>query len=198
MGGDIHSFSCLALDCPRIVARRCQANNGAPFADARRQSAHVPQENHTACDGRARKGSTMAEVKTKPTDASVEAFIAAITDPQKRTDCKAVARLMQKATGAKPKTWGASIVGFGSYQYVYDSGRTGDWMSTGFSPRAQALTLYIMSGFSAEEALMKNLGKYKTGKSCLYIERLAAVDLGVLERLLECSVEAVRRNHPAR
>ena len=137
----------------------------------------------------------MAELKTKKTDASVGDFLDAIKDPSRRADCKAVAKLMQKVTGEKPKMWGTSIVGFGTYRYVYESGRTGDWPVTGFSPRAQALTLYIMSGFDGEPALMGKLGKYKTGKSCLYLKSLADVDSKVLEQLIARSVEYIRKKY---
>jgi hypothetical protein len=139
----------------------------------------------------------MAELKTTRNNASVSAFLDAIKDECRRADCKAVARLMQKMTGEKPKMWGTSIVGFGSYHYVYASGREGDWPITGFSPRAQALTLYIMSGFDGEPALMKKLGKYKTGKSCLYVKSLADVDVAVLEELVRRSIDFIRKKYPA-
>ena len=139
----------------------------------------------------------MAELKTKLNNASVGDFLDAIKDEARRADCKAVAKLMQKVTGEKPKMWGTSIVGFGTYRYVYASGRAGDWMVTGFSPRAQALTLYIMSGFDGEPALMAKLGKFKTGKSCLYLKSLADVDMKLLEQLITRSVAHVRRKYPA-
>lgn len=139
----------------------------------------------------------MAELKTKKTEASVGDFLDAVKDETRRADCKSVARLLQKVTGEKPKMWGASIVGFGTYHYVYESGRAGDWPVAGFSPRAQALTLYIMSGFDGEPALMAKLGKYKTGKSCLYLKSLADVDIKVLEQLIARSVEYIRRKYPA-
>lgn len=139
----------------------------------------------------------MAEPKTKRTEASVSVFLDAIKDETRRADCKAVAKLMQRVTGEKPKMWGSSIVGFGTYRYVYASGREGDWPITGFSPRAQALTLYIMSGFDGEPALMQKLGKYKTGKSCLYVKRLADVDIGVLEELVTRSAAYLRKKYSA-
>lgn len=135
----------------------------------------------------------MATLKTQPTRKSVSAFLAAINDPARRADCRAVMRLMREITGARPRMWGPSIVGYGRYHYRYQSGREGDWFLTGFSPRAQSLTLYIMSGFSRYGPLMKRLGKYKTGSSCLYINRLADVDLAVLQELIEESVEFLRR-----
>ena len=138
----------------------------------------------------------MAEPKTQPTGASVTAFIDAVADPQRRSDCKAVARLMRKVTGVRPKMWGSGIVGFGSYRYQYASGRSGDWPLAGFSPRAKELTLYVMAGFDGAEDLLARLGKVKTGKSCLYIKQLADVDAGVLEALLARSVEHLRKRHP--
>jgi hypothetical protein len=138
----------------------------------------------------------MAENKTKPTSMSVAAFLNAIDDKEKRRDCKKVAAMMRTATGKRAKMWGASIVGFGRYHYKYASGREGDFMITGFSPRAQSLTLYIMPGFKQFEPLMKKLGKYKTGKSCLYIKRLSDVDESVLQRLIEGSVRHMRQKYP--
>lgn len=137
----------------------------------------------------------MAENKTNPTKASVTAFINSIEDKQRRTDVKKVAAIMRKATGLRPKMWGANIVGYGTYHYKYESGREGDFMVTGFSPRKQALTLYVVPGFKHFELLMDKLGKYKTGKSCLYIKRLADVDEKVLERLIVASVKYMRKNY---
>ena len=131
----------------------------------------------------------MAELKTKPNTASVEEFLNGISDEQKRKDAFAVLRLMKQITKVKPRMWGPSIVGFGEYHYKYESGREGDWFLTGFSPRKQNLTLYIMSGFSRYDVLMKKLGKYKTGKSCLYIRRLDDIDLAVLKELITLSVK---------
>jgi len=138
----------------------------------------------------------MANNKTKPTTASVTAFINAIEDKEKRRDCKKVAAMMRAATGNRAKMWGASIVGFGRYHYKYASGREGDFMITGFSPRAQSLTLYIMPGFKGFRPLMKKLGKFKTGKSCLYIKRLSDVDESVLEQLISRSVDHMRKKYP--
>ncbi len=130
----------------------------------------------------------MSELKTKPTTQSVSAFTNAIEDPQQRKDCKALASMMRKITGKKPKLWGTSIVGFGSYHYKYKTGREGDWMMTGFAPRKQNISIYIMLGFSRYGALMKKLGKYKTGKSCLYIKKLDDIDTAVLQQLLAQSL----------
>lgn len=137
----------------------------------------------------------MAENKTKVTRKSVTAFINSIDDKQKRADVKKVAAIMRRVTGARPKMWGSSIVGYGEYHYKYASGREGDFMLAGFSPRKQALTIYVMAGFSSYPSLMKKLGKYKTGKSCLYVKRLSDVDEKVLERLLEQSVKYMRKNY---
>jgi hypothetical protein len=134
----------------------------------------------------------MAELKTRKNDASVEAFIDAVDDDTKRQDCRVVIDMMREITGEEPAMWGDSIVGFGSYHYKYASGREGDWLLTGFSPRKQNLTLYIMSGFSDYEALLGKLGKHKTGKSCLYVKRLDDVDLGTLRELIEKSVKRQR------
>lgn len=137
----------------------------------------------------------MAEHKTRPTHTSVTAFINAIEDPQKRKDARRVASMMRKATGKRAKMWGSSMVGYGSYHYRYASGREGDFMITGFSPRKQALTLYIMPGYGKFDALMKDLGKFKTGKACLYIKRLSDVDENVLENLINRSVEYMREHY---
>jgi hypothetical protein len=138
----------------------------------------------------------MSELKTKPTDASVESFLVAIEDPQRQADCRAVLKLMKKVTGKKPKMWGAGMVGFGTYHYKYANGREGDWFVTGFAPRKRDLTLYIMSGFKQYEPLMKKLGKHKTGVSCLYIKKLDDLDISVLEKLITASVEYVIRTNP--
>ncbi len=135
----------------------------------------------------------MAELKTRPNEANVVDFLEGVEDEQKRADCFELVDLMQDITGEEPKMWGPAIVGFGSYRYCYDSGREGDWMLVGFSPRKQSLTLYIMSGFSRYEELMKGLGKFKTGKSCLYLKRLSDVDRDVLRELIAQSVEHVKK-----
>lgn len=136
----------------------------------------------------------MAELKTRPNDASVVDFLNGVADDRKREDCRTLVQLMSEATGAEPKMWGDSIVGFGTYHYKYASGREGDWMQVGFSPRKQNLTLYIMSGFSRYEELMKSLGKHSTGKSCLYIKKLDDVDMTTLKKLVEESVAAVSKS----
>ncbi len=133
----------------------------------------------------------MAELKTQPNETSVEAFLDGVSDETKRQDCHALVELMRQVTGEEPKMWGGSIVGFGSYHYKYASGREGDWFLAGFSPRKQNLTLYIMSGFSRHDELMSQLGKHKTGKSCLYVKKLADIDGDVLKELVERSVSHV-------
>lgn len=137
----------------------------------------------------------MAENKTKPTKLSVTAFIKGIESPDMRRDAKKVSAMMRKTTGSRARMWGPNIVGFGEYHYKYDSGREGDFMITGFSPRKQALTLYVIPGFKPFEPLMKKLGKYKTGKSCLYIKRLSDIDESVLEKLIAGSVKHMRNKY---
>ncbi len=139
----------------------------------------------------------MAELKTQRTKASVDAFLQAVTDEAKRRDCITVAAMMKEITGAEPAMWGDAIVGFGAYHYTYASGRSGDWPLVGFSPRKQNLVLYLMPGFEEQRDLLKRLGKHKTGKACLYINRLSDVDVAVLRELIARSVDAMRRMYPA-
>jgi hypothetical protein len=131
----------------------------------------------------------MAELKTQPTDESVIAFLNSVENEKKRQDSFKIMALMQEVTGEQPKMWGESIVGFGSYHYKYASGREGDWFLTGFSPRKQALTLYIMSGFDEYDDLLGKLGKFKTGKACLYIKKIEDVDIDILKELVRKSAE---------
>ena len=138
----------------------------------------------------------MAKMKTTPTRASVDAYIDAVEDAQKRADCRAVAAMMAEVTGAPARMWGPSIVGFGSYHYRYASGREGDFMETGFAARKRAITLYIMAGFSEYGDLLAKLGKHDAGKSCLYVKRLADVDQAVLREMVERSVAWIRARHP--
>jgi len=138
----------------------------------------------------------MADLKTAPTKASVRAFLDTIDNDQRRTDCETLLRMMKKVTRTNPVMWGTSIVGFGTYHYQYDSGREGTWFLTGFSPRKQALTLYVMAGFQHYPTLMKKLGKHSTGSSCLYVKRLDDLDLDVLQELIRESVRHVRQRHP--
>jgi hypothetical protein len=137
----------------------------------------------------------MAANKTKPTTVSISAFLDGCTDEQRRADARVLARLMHKITGDKPTMWGPSIVGFGSYHYTYPSGREGDAPVVGFSPRQAANVLYGTIGCDGAEDLLAKLGKHTTGKGCLYIKRLADVDVKVLEALIEKAVVATRAAH---
>jgi hypothetical protein len=134
----------------------------------------------------------MAENKTKPTKLSVATFVGGITDQTRRADAKALVKLMHSAFGEKPKMWGPSIIGFGSYHYRYDSGREGDMPLVGFSPRKAATVLYGLTGASESKALLGKLGKHSTGKGCLYIKKLADVDMRVLEDMIGKSLAATR------
>ncbi len=138
----------------------------------------------------------MAENKTKPTTTSVRAFLDACSDESRRADAKALARLMQKVTGNEPLMWGPSIVGFGSYHYIYESGREGDAPIVGFSPRKAANVLYGTTGFAGADTLLARLGKHTTGKGCLYIKKLTDVDVKVLEMLVEKAVASTRAQYP--
>ena len=134
----------------------------------------------------------MSELKTKVNTASVEKFLNAVPDEQARKDSYEILKIMKQVTKEEPKMWGASIVGFGSYHYKGASGREGDWMLTGFSPRKQNLTLYLMHGFDVHKDLLKKLGKYKTSMGCLYIKKLEDVDKKVLKELVAASVKRVK------
>ena len=138
----------------------------------------------------------MAELKTKPLKISVTKFLNAVEPDQKRKDAKDVLKLMKDITGEKAVMWGETMVGFGKYQYKYASGQEGEWFVTGFAPRKQNLTLYIMPGFSQYDRLLKQLGKHKLGRSCLYINKLADVDLEVLKKLVSLSVEFMKKKYP--
>ncbi len=135
----------------------------------------------------------MADIKTTPTSVSPAAFIGSIESAQKRQDCRELVALMREVTGHPPKMWGPSIVGFDRYHYRYDSGREGDMLLTGFSPRKQHLVLYVGPGL--KKHLLAKLGRHKTGKSCLYLNSLAGVDRAVLRAIVEASVDAMRRRY---
>lgn len=135
----------------------------------------------------------MAELKTRPTTESVERFLNGIADEQRRKDCFRMLEIMKTATKAEPEMWGPSIVGFGRHNYKYESGTRGEWFLTGFSPRKQALTLYLMGGAERNPDLLKKLGKHKTGRACLYIRKLEDVDLLTLKQLIERSVADVAK-----
>jgi Domain of unknown function (DU1801) len=140
----------------------------------------------------------MAEQKTKPTQASVATFIDDVQDEKVRDDCRALIKIMKKVTGAAPTLWGGSIVGFGKYHYKYESGHEGPSCLTGFSPRKQNITLYIMPGFTEHPELLAKLGKFKAGKGCLYIKRLQDIDTSVLEKLVHFSVDFLNKKYPAK
>jgi len=134
----------------------------------------------------------MAESKTKVNDASVEEFLSAVKDEQKRKDSFEIIKMMKQVTRQEPKMWGPAIIGFGSYHYKYESGREGDMPQIAFSPRKQNLTLYIGVGEDSDNPLLTKLGKYTTGKVCLYIKKLADVDRNVLQELIADSFERAR------
>ena len=134
----------------------------------------------------------MAELKTKPTKASVDTFLDSV-DEGRRADCKALVRIMSAATGAKPRMWGPSIIGFGDYEYKNSAGKGVSWFVAGFSPRKRDLTLYIMPGVARYPKLLEKLGAHSMGRSCLYIKRLADVDVSVLKDLVNTAVSDLRR-----
>ena len=137
----------------------------------------------------------MAELKTKKNDASVLEFLNAVDNEQRREDSLQLLRIMEEVTGEPAAMWGPAIVGFGSYHYRYASGREGDWMLTGFSPRKQNLTVYIMAGFARYDELMSRLGPHKTGKSCLYLKKLSDVDESVLRQLIAASCDHLKTTY---
>jgi hypothetical protein len=134
----------------------------------------------------------MSENKTRPTDQNVVDFLSSVDHETRREDAFTVLKMMEEITGEAAVMWGSSIVGFGSYHYKYDSGREGDMPLIGFSPRKQSMTLYIMSGFDSEEELLASLGKHKTGKACLYVNKLADVDEDVLRQMIKRSYEHMK------
>ena len=137
----------------------------------------------------------MAEPKTRPTTASVPAFIAKVKDPGVRADCEALVTMMSAVTKAPPVMWGTSIVGFGSYPYRYERGRALDWPLTGFAPRAKQLVLYVMPGCDGYDAMIEALGPVKCGVSCIYVKRLAELDQPALKTLLKASVGHLKKTH---
>jgi hypothetical protein len=142
-----------------------------------------------------------AEIKTRATEVSVADFIAAVPDARRREEAAIVDAIHRRVTGLPPRMWGPSIIGYGSYDYVYDSGHSGTMCRAGFSPRKAAMTLYLMGHYcdrqSEADALFAKLGKHKTGKSCLYINKLADVDLAVLEQLVALSWDVMNERYPA-
>ena len=140
----------------------------------------------------------MAALKTQPTRKSVSDFLNTVADKKMRAECRVVGIMMREATGKRARMWGTSIVGFGTYDYKYASGREGSWPLVGFSPRSKNLSIYIMPGFSKFDKLMDRLGKYKTGKSCLYIKTLDDVDQKKLKALINASVKLMKKMYPVR
>lgn len=138
----------------------------------------------------------MSDLKTQANDASVEDFLAAVPNARRREDSAKVLDLMREVTGEPARMWGDSIVGFGTYHYRYKSGREGDWPRTGFSPRKQYLAIYIMPGFAEYQTLLSRLGKHRTSVSCLYINKLADVDMDVLREIVAGSYEEMARRYP--
>ena len=140
----------------------------------------------------------MYEAKTRPTKVTAVAYIAGIKDEVRRKDCKAIAVIMRRVTGCSPKMWGPSIVGFDSYHYRYDSGHEGDICVVGFSSGKPHISIYLIGGYEKPEtrALLKQLGKHKTGKACLYIQRLSDVNVPILEQLIVRSVAEIKRRYP--
>ena len=138
----------------------------------------------------------MAENKTRPTDASVEDYLASRASEQQRADCQALMALLQKITRQAPTMWGPSIVGYGVYRYTYESGRTGEAPVAGFAIRGRELVVYLMTDGDQQKSLLSRLGKHRIGKSCLYFKRLADLDTSVLEQLVAGSVADVRRRYP--
>ena len=138
----------------------------------------------------------MAELKTRANDASVDAFLDGVDNRDRREDARRVIEIMQRTTQKPPRMWGDRIIGFGSYHYRYASGREGDWPRIGLSPGKRHLALYIMPGFDNCQALLGKLGKYRTGRSCLYVNRLRDIDIGVLEEIIRHSVAEMGRRYP--
>ncbi len=138
----------------------------------------------------------MSENKTQPTTASVEAFLAGIEHPTRRADAAVLDRIFREVTGWRPKMWGPTIIGYGQYHYTYDSGREGDSLATGFSPRKANLVLYIMPGYTDFGHILSDLGKHRLGKSCLYINKLADVDTDAIKRLIRAGLDDLATRWP--
>jgi Domain of unknown function (DU1801) len=137
----------------------------------------------------------MAESKTKPTAASIDEYLESRASPEQLADCKTLMAMLKRVTKEQPKMWGPSIVGYGSYSYRYESGRTGESCVTGFAVRGRELVVYLVAESPDQQELLAKLGKHKIGKSCLYLKRLADIDVKVLEALVSKSVSEVRRRH---
>jgi len=137
----------------------------------------------------------MTENKTQVTDVEPRDFIAAVEHPTRRADAMVLLEMFQRVTGCEPKMWGPTIIGFGRYRYRYESGREGEFLLTGFSPRKSSLVVYVLPGYTEIDEQLAALGKHKIGKSCLYINKLADVDLAVLERIVSDGVAEMRRDY---
>ncbi|MCA8887265.1 MAG: DUF1801 domain-containing protein [Parvularculaceae bacterium] len=157
-------------------------------APARKVANTEPAKNPAA------KATKKTENKTRPTRRSVTAFIDAVENETRRKDAKALLAMMKKATGEQPKMWGPSIIGFGEYHYKYESGREGDMLAVGFSPRKATMVLYVLGSLGPDEPLLKKLGPYKHGRSCLYIGSLDKIDASVLERIVVKSYKTTKKN----
>lgn len=134
-----------------------------------------------------KKTATKNENKTKPTTSSVTAYLEAVDHPTRKKDAKTALALFKKVTGKKPEMWGGSIIGFGRYHYKYESGREGDWMIVGFSPRKANMVMYVMGSIPEDDPLRDKLGKYKTGRGCLYVNKFEDIDLKILEKIVSKS-----------
>lgn len=137
----------------------------------------------------------MADLKTQKTGASVQSYLNALEPPQRKKDCQRIHAIMQEVSGFDGSMWGTDIVGYGSYHYIYDSGREGDWMLTGFSNRKQSISIYLMSGFDVLNDQLQKLGKYKTGKSCLYIQKLDDIDTLILKEMIRTSINIITNRY---
>lgn len=135
------------------------------------------------------------QLKTSQNEASIEAFLASIENNQRREDAKELLALFDRITGMKAKMWGSSIIGYGRYEYRYESGREGEYFMVGFSPRKANSTVYIMPGYQDLSDMLNRLGKHKTGKSCLYINKLSDIDLKVLEEIIRFGLEYMKANY---
>ena len=137
----------------------------------------------------------MSDLKTQKTRASVKKFLDGVGDEQRRKDCRALARLFEEVMKEKPAMWGPGIVGFGTYHYRYASGREGDWFQAGFAPRKDSITIYAMPGFDGYEELMAKLGRYKTGKACIFVKKLEDIHLPTLKKLIRKSAAHTKKIH---
>ena len=137
----------------------------------------------------------MSELKTKATEASVAEYIASRASEEQVTDCKALMAMLKRVTGEKPRMWGPSIVGYGVYRYTYESGRTGEMCRTGFAIRGRELVIYLVAEDGEQKALLSRLGRHKMGKSCLYIRKLADIDMKILEQLVAASLSQLKNRH---